>query len=193
DHYLDLSTGDGQNDVEVRSFTDIVYGRRFFGSLIARYTVQLPDEQLRRITDSPEQVFAPQYRERLVNRNLGDQLEIEMTPRWIVSDFVSIGAQYLFRRKAEDVHEGRFDVPVGESGLPAPITLDASTLNLETEAMEQRVGLGITFSTVAAHGRGRAKFPVEVQYMNSRTITGSGGAVPKLSVHQVQVRLYPRL
>lgn len=193
DHYLDLSTGDGQNDVEIRSFTDVIYGRRFFGSLIARYAIQLPDEQLRRITDSPDQVFAPRYRERLVQRDLGDQLEIEVTPRWIVSDFFSIGAQYLFRRKGKDVHEGRYDVPVSESGLAAPITLDASTLNVETEAVEQRVGVGVTFSTVAAHARGRAGFPIEVQYLNSRTITGSGGAVPKLSIHQVQVRLYPRL
>lgn len=191
-HYLDLSTGDGQNDVEIRSFTDVIYGRRFFGSLIARYAIQLPDEQVRRITDAPDRVFAPRYRERLVQRDLGDQLEIELTPRLIVSDFFSIGAQYLFRRKAEDVHEGTYDVPVSESGLAAPITLEASTLNAETEAMEQRVGLGFTFSTVAAHARGRARFPIEVQYLNSRTITGSGGAVPKLSIHNVQVRLYPR-
>ncbi len=192
DDFLDVGTGGGQNDLEVRSFTDIVYGRRFFASVIARYTVQLADQQVRRITDRPEEVFAPSYRERLVSRNLGDQLELEVTPRWILSDFFSVGAQYLIRRKSEDTFAGTFTVPPSESGLAAPLALDASTLRFETAAMEQRIGYGLTFSSLAAHARGKASLPIEVQYFNSRTISGMGGAVPRLSIHQLQVRLYPR-
>lgn len=192
DDLLDVGTGQGQSDVEIRSFTDIVYGRKFFASVIARYTVQLADQQRLRITDQPDQVFAPAYRERLVSRDLGDQLELEITPRWILSDFFSVGAQYLFRRKAEDTFAGTFTVPPAESGLGAPLSLDASTLRFETDAREQRVGFGITFSSLAAHARGKASLPMEVQYFNSRTISGTGGAVPKLSVHQLQVRLYLR-
>ena len=192
DDFLDVGTGDGQNDIEVRSFTDVVYGRKFFASVIARYTVQLADQQLRRITDRPDEVFAPSYRERLVSRDLGDQLELEFTPRWILSDFFSVGAQYLIRRKAEDTFTGTFTVPPTESGLAAPLSLDASTLRLETAVTEQRVGFGLTFSSLASHSRGKASLPIEVQYFNSRTISGSGGAVPRLSIHQLQVRLYPR-
>jgi hypothetical protein len=192
DNYLDIGTGQGQNDVEVRSFTDLLFGRHLFTSLIARYTVQMPDQQPLRITDTPDQVFAPAYRKRLVDRNLGDVLEIEVTPRWVLNDFFSVGAQYLFRNKAEDTFTGTFTVPTTETGLAAPLTLDASTLRYETAATEQRVGVGLTFSSVAAHARGKAKFPIEVQYFNSRTVAGSGGAVPKLSVHQLQVRLYPQ-
>ena len=191
-NYLDLETGGGQNDIEARSFTDIIYGKRFFTSVIARYAIQLADQQLLRITDQPEQVFAQQWRERLVDRNLGDQLEIEVTPRLVLGDFFSVGAQYLFRRKAEDTYAGTFSVPASESGLGAPMTLDASTLRDETAATEQRIGVGLTFSTLAAHRRGKAKLPIELQYFNSRTISGSGGNVPKLSIHQVQIRLYPR-
>lgn len=192
DDFLDVGTGDGQNDIEVRSFTDVVYGRKFFASVIARYTVQLADQQLRRITDRPDEVFAPAYRERLVSRDLGDQLELEFTPRWILSDFFSVGAQYLIRRKAEDTFVGTFTVPPTESGLAAPLSLDARTMRFETAATEQRVGFGLTFSSLAAHARGKASLPIEVQYFNSRTIAGSGGAVPRLSIHQLQVRLYPR-
>jgi len=191
DHYLDVGTGQGQNDIEVRSFTDVVYGRRFFGSLIARYTVQLADEQQLRITDRPEQVFAPAYRERLVNRNLGDQLELVFTPRFVLSDYFSVGAQYLFRHKAEDVFSGTYTVSPAESGLPAALTLDASTLRFETAATEHRAGLGLSFSSVAAYSRGTAKFPVEIHYLNSRTIAGRGGAVAKLTIHEVQLRFYP--
>lgn len=191
--YLDVGTGSGQNDVEVRSFTDIVHNRRFFTSIVARFTVQLPDQQSLRITDTPEQAFAPKWRERLVDRNLGDVLEVELTPRWIISDFFSFGAQYFFRRKREDTYSGTFEVPPTESGLPTAVTLDASTLALETSGTEQRLGWGVTFSSVASRARGKAKFPIELQYFNSRTITGSGGNVPKLSIHQVQIRLYPKL
>ena len=192
-HYLDYGTGQGNNAIEVRSFTDVLYGRHFFTSLIARYTLQLPDQQVRRITDLPEQVFAPSFRERLVERHPGDQLQIEVTPRWVLNDFFSIGAQYLFRHKGEDTFTGTFTVPTTVSRLAAPITLNASTLRYETEATEQRVGIGLTFSSVAAHARHKASLPIEVQYFNSRTIAGAGGAVPKLSIHQLQVRLYPRL
>jgi hypothetical protein len=192
DNLLDVGTGQGQADIEVRSFTDLVIGRRFFASVVARYTVQLADQQPLRITDQPEQVFPQAFRKQLVDRDLGDQLEIELTPRVILNDYFSFGAQYLFRNKAEDLFTGSFSVPTSETGLPAPLTLDASRLSQETAATEQRVGFGITFSSLAAHARGKASLPVEVQYFNSRTITGSGGAVAKVSIHQVQVRWYPR-
>ena len=192
-NYLDYGTGQGNTAIEMRSFTDLVYGRHFFASVIARYTLELPDQQLRRITDSPDQVFAAAWRERLVDRNIGDQLQIELTPRWVFNDFFSIGAQYLFRHKVEDAFTGTYTVSPAESGLPAAVTLDANTLRYETDAMEQRVGLGLTFSSVAAYARHKAAFPIEVQFFHSRTISGSGGAVPRLSIQQLQVRLYPRL
>ncbi len=185
DHYLDVGTGDGQNDIEVRSFTDIVYGRHFFGSIVARYTLQLPDQLERRITATPEQVWATAASQQLVDRNLGDQIEIEFTPRYVFSDVFSAGVQYLFRSKAEDRYTG------GGSGTTSVAT-DAGTLGLQTSAMEQRLGWGVTFSSLAAYDRGKAKLPVEVQYFNSRTVAGSGGLVSKLSIHQVQVRWYPR-
>ncbi len=192
DDFLDIGTGQGQNDIEVRSFTDVVYGRKFFTSVIARYTVQMADQPIRRITDQPNEVFAASWRQRVVNRDLGDQLEIEVTPRWVLSDFFSVGAQYLYRNKAEDKFSGTYVVSPTESGLAAPVTLDASTLAYETAATEQRLGFGITFSSVAAHARGKAKLPIEFQYFNSRTISGTGGNVAKLSIHQLQIRLYPR-
>lgn len=191
DHYLDVGTGDGQNDIEVRSFTDVLYNRRFFGSIVARYTVQLPDQVERRITDTPEAVWAPAYRQRLVDRNLGDVLEVELTPRWVFSDNFAFAAQYLFRRKAQDRYTGAYNVSTAESGLGAIIALDASSLDAQTDGTEQRLGWGVTFSTMATRARGKTKLPIEVQYFNSRTVAGSGGMVQKISVHQLQVRFYP--
>jgi hypothetical protein len=191
-NFFDVATGDGQTDVELRSFTDVMYGKHFFGTVVARYTLQLPDELNRRITESPSQVFPARYRDRLVSRNLGDQIQIELTPRWTLSDFFSFGAQYVFRKKLSDAYAGTFTVPVSESGLSAPLTLDAATLNLQSGATEQRFGWGLSFSTVAAHARGKAKLPLDIQYFNTRTLSGSGGIVPITIVHQIQVRMYPR-
>ena len=192
EHYLDVGTGDGQTDLEFRSLTDILHNRRFFTSIVGRYTMQLPDQLLRRITDTPEQALAPRWRERTVDRNLGDVIELSVTPRYMIGDYFSFGAQYLFRRKAQDTYEGTFEVPTSESGLPAAISVDAGTLAIETAGTEQRLGWGLTFSTFAAHARGKTKLPIELQYFNSRTVAGSGGNVPKLSIHQVQIRFYPR-
>ena len=191
-NYLDVGTGDGQNDVELQSFTDVLYGRRFFGSIAARYVMQLPDQLERRITDTPEQAWAPAYRQRLVDRNLGDVMEVEFTPRWVFSDNFAFAAQYLYRRKGQDRHTGTYTVSTAESGLGALIALDASSLDAQTGGTEQRIGWGVTFSTMASRARGRTKLPVEVQYFNSRTIAGSGGLVQKISMHQLQLRFYPR-
>jgi hypothetical protein len=193
DNFVDLSTGNGQNDVEIRSQTDILYGRHLFTSVVARYVLQLPDQQLFRITDQPDRALAPLYRQRTVDRNLGDQIEFEITPRWVINEYFSLGAQYFYRNKAEDQFTGTFTASPAETGLATPLTLDASTLNQETSASEQRIGLGFVFSSVTSFARGKAKFPVEIQYFNSRTVTGAGGAVAKLSIHQVQVRVYGRL
>jgi hypothetical protein len=193
DNFVDLSTGNGQTDVEVRSLTDVVIGRRWFTSLAARYVVQLPDAQTFRIIDAPDRQLAPLYRRRAVDRDLGDQLEVELTPRLLINDYFAIGAQYFFRQKGADSFTGSYTVPTAESGLTAPLALDASTLNLETSAQEHRLGWGLTFSTVAAFARGTAKLPLDVQYFNTRTVRGAGGAVAKLSVHQLQFRFYGRL
>jgi hypothetical protein len=147
--------------------------------------VQLHDQLERRITDFPEQVWATADRQQLVDRNLGDQLQVEFTPRYVLNDYFALGAQYLFRRKAEDVY-------ASTSFTAGATAIDSRTLGLETQATEQRIGWGVTFSALAAYDRGKARFPLEVQYFNSRTVAGSGGAVPKLSIHQVQVRYYPR-
>jgi hypothetical protein len=192
-NFLDVSTGAGTAAIGVRSFTDILYGRHFFASIVGRYMVPMSDQQRLRITDAPDQVFAQSFRERDVARRIGQQLELEVTPRWVFADAFALSGQYLFRRQSRDTHTGTFTLSPAESGLPTPLTLNASTLDAETGGMEHRLGFGVTFSTIAAYARGKARFPLELLYTNSRSVAGSGGAVAKLSVHQVMVRVYPRM
>jgi hypothetical protein len=58
--------------------------------------------------------------------------------------------------------------------------------------LEQRLGVGLRYSTVDAYARGAAPYPVEVSYTHLTTISGDPGT-PKLSRDQVQLRLFYQL
>jgi hypothetical protein len=181
----DLPTASGANAILVRGAADLAFGRRAWATISARWASPLADEQVVRITDVPEQPFPGIERQRLVGRQLGRELELQLTPRWTLGDYVAVAAQYAFRDKAADRFTGTFPLDsTGEGG-----TLDAATLGIGTAAREQRVGIGITYSTVAAYLRRRSNVPVELSLLHLETIAGSGG-IPKLSTDVVQLRLY---
>jgi hypothetical protein len=190
DNFTDLGTGQHQKDIELRSFTDLLFGPHFWISAVARYNMQMADERVMRITDSPDQTLPAAYRQQTVKRDIGDQFDIGVYPRWTINDYVGLTAQYYYRRKFSDAYGGTFTVT---NLTGQPVTINAATLGLETEAREHRVGAGVTYSTVAAFERGQSPFPLEVSYMHLQTTLGSGGAVPKLIMDQVQVRVYGRL
>lgn len=190
DNFTQLGTGNHQNDAEVRSYTDLLWGAHFWLSLVASYNWQLPDKLVARITDTPSQLFAPAYRQQTVNRDLGDIIEIEVTPRWAITDYLGVAGQYFYRRKFSDRYTGTFMV---NDLNGQPLALDAATLDLETEAREHRLGLGMSYSTVAAWEKGRVRVPYEITYLHSQTTLGSGGRVPKLTQDQVQLKIYARL
>lgn len=190
--FTDVGTGNGQNDFEIRGFADVLVGRHFWTSFIARYNYQLKDENEVRITDRPEKRLAAAYRQRTVQRNLGNISEIEINPRWVLNDFFSGTAHYLYRLKRPDEYTGTFTVDAATTGY-AVLNLDASTLNQETLQEEHRLGGGIAFSTIGAFERGKAKLPMEITYFHFQTTRGNGGNVPKLFSDQIQVRIYARI
>ena len=190
DNFTDLGTGNHQNDIEVRSYTDLLYGAHFWLSLVARYNWQMADQAVMRITQTPDRELAAAYRQQTVQRDLGDVFDVEVNPRWVLNDFVSVAGHYYYRRKFTDRYRGAFSV----SDLNGqPLLLDASALDLETEAREHRFGGGVSYSTVAAYEHGKARLPLEITYFHYQTTLGSGGNVPKLSGDQVQLRVYGRL
>lgn len=190
DNFTDVGTGNHQNDVELRSYTDILYGAHFWVSLVARYNWQMADQAVARVIPAPNLVFAAAYRQQTVQRDLGDVFEWEVSPRWVLNDYVAVAGHYYYRRKFSDSYTGGFDV---QDLNGQTVRLDAATLDAETEAREHRFGGGLSYSTVAAFEKGKARFPVEVTYFHYQTTLGAGGNVPKLSGDQVQVRLYRRL
>jgi hypothetical protein len=110
----------------------------------------------------------------------------------VLTEYFALSAQYYYRNKGQDRYTGTFTVDSATTGY-GPVTLDASTLDRETEAREHRVGGGVSFSTLAAFDQGRSRLPVEITYFHFQTVGGSGGNVPKLFGDQLQVRVYFRL
>jgi hypothetical protein len=189
DNFADVGTGDRQPDVDVRGFLDLYAGPRFWTSLSARYVLQLPDRQIMRITAAPGDPFPELFRRQEIERDLGDILSFDVTPRLTPNDAISFGATYRFTHKALDSYEGQFSVDDGAGGT---VELDASTLGLLTDYTEQRLGLGITYSSVAAWRRGGARWPIDVTLAHSRVFAGNN-ALPKLATTTLGMRYYHRL
>jgi len=189
DDIFDIGTGDAQTDFEGNGAIDLVFGRRFWASVVGRYGAQLVDQRTYRIPDVARNPFVMKYREQIVSRDLGSYMELEASPRWVYNDYLALSANYLYRRKGEDKYTGMFTTvdPTGQ-----PITLDASILGVGTEQTEQRVGGGASFSTLRAYDQGRSRIPVEIQFSHWQSISGSGYS-PKQFTTQLQVRYYTRV
>ena len=192
DNFIDIGTGRGAKAIEGRWFTDILLGTRFWESFVLRYNKPFSDQQTMRIIDLPNEELAPLYRRQTVDRTLGSAFEFETAPRVVLNDFLSLSGWYMYRHKQQDHYTGTFTIPAATTGF-ADLTLDASTLDLETEQTEHRLGGGISFSNLFAFEQGRAKVPFEVTYLHWQTTKGSGGNQPKFFTDQIQLRLYARL
>jgi hypothetical protein len=187
--FTDIGTGDGQTDVEVTGAADLMIGRRFWASLVGRYGAQLADNQAVRIPGSPSSPFAPASHALRVERDLGDYMVLEVTPRYVYNDYLAFGAHWAYRRKGEDEYTGGLNVPDGTGGTT---TLDASILGVDTDGSEQRVGGGITFSTLSAYERRQTGAPFELRLSHFQSVSGSGYQ-PKRFITQLEVRYYARL
>ncbi|MGH7654472.1 MAG: hypothetical protein ACREN6_07405 [Gemmatimonadaceae bacterium] len=185
-----LGTGDHQSDIEGRTFTDLIFGRHFWLSLVGSFTSQTADQLDLRVPDSPMQVILASYRQQTVQRHLGSIIEVQVTPRWQLNDYISFAGQYYYAHKAADTYSGRFTV-TDLAGNTA--TLDASVLGMYTETSESRVGIGATYSTVANVDKHKSGLPLDISYFHYETTLGSLGRVPKISVDQVTMRVYQRI
>ena len=192
DNFIDLGTGRGANALEGRWFTDILLGSHFWQSFILRFNHPLADDIDMRIIDLPNEELAPLYRRQRVHRALGNTFEFETAPRFVLNDFFAVSAWYNYRNKKQDNYSGTFTIPAATTGF-ADITIDASTLDLETAQTEHRFGGGISFSNIYSFDQGKAKVPFEVTYLHWQTMAGSGGNQPKLFTDQIQLRLYARI
>ncbi len=180
---LSIGTGDGQMDVEVGAVADLIFGRRFWTSIAVRYGIQMAGEQSIRLPQSAEESYVGDENITLVRRDPGDYLQLELTPRVSLGDFVSLSGSYRFRSQGVDALElisGEADV------IPQSIDLMAR----RGEGTEHRVGIGVTVSTISAYAAGRVRMPLDISYVHSRSVAGSGIGTVKLTRDEVLLRIY---
>lgn len=183
DRLLDVGTGDGQTDVELGVVGDVLLGRRFWASAALRYGVQLAGERTIRLPSAPGESYLTASDAERVTFDPGDYMELELTPRLSVGDFVSLAAQYRFRRSGADVVERSAG---GAEGSAAAL----DWLGRTAEGSEHRLGVGLTLSTMSAYVAGRVRTPLDVSYLHSQTVAGSGRATVRSATDQVTVRAY---
>jgi hypothetical protein len=186
---FDVPTGSGAPALLLRSATDLALGRRFVASAVARVEYPFTKELFTRIPVTAGDLLVPVSREQLVDRQLGRQVALEVSPRWLPNDAFAFAAHYAFRSKQADKYTGTFTSTDTTGGATAG-SYDASILGVGTGGRAQTMGLGITYSTLSAYARGHAWVPAEVSYLHTAVFSGSGGVVPRVRSDQLVLRLY---
>jgi hypothetical protein len=181
DNPLALATGDGQDDLEFVSATDIVASSHAWASIVARYTLQQPRDGIARIPDASGSPFVPLSRRRLSRTELGDRLEVSVTPRWVMNDWFAAGIGWRWTRQSgEHIEE------LAPAAGIAPLTY------IGPEQSTHEITAGITWSTVAPWRFSRAPWPLEIHWDKSMVVAGSGN-VTRFSADRISVRAYAKL
>jgi hypothetical protein len=188
---FDAPPSDGMSAILARSATDVAVGHRFSASAVARLAAPVGDRVTLRVADAG-QPYAPLYRIREVERRLGRELELEVTPRFAFNEAFAVFGQGFVRDRGDARYTGTFTATDEETGI-GPVTFDAAGLGVGTGGREARAGVGIAYSTVAAAARGRGRLPVEISYMHSVLAFASGGTVQNVTTDQLSLRVSARL
>jgi len=189
---VDLGTGTGMHAITVRSHTDLVWDERFWATVNVGFAQGIgSDARDLRLPSFPSQEFLEAWRSRPTVVRPGSALEVEIAPRWQVSDYIALTALWQWRRSSADQHTLAAGAPV-EDLLPGQLPMDAALLDARTATSSHRVALGATYSTLAARARGREGRAIEISYLHLQTVASGAGIVPKRFEDRIVLRYYPR-
>lgn len=176
DLFLQQPIGNGQADVEFELYQDIAFGQRFMVVAGATYGIQLQDELVRRVAP-PGQPYGYASQKVTVARDLGDFLQIVISPRFALAEAMSLAIEYTFWNKGEDVYRAT------AGGV------DATPLGVETSQTLHSLGIGAYYRTTRLFAAGRAGMPIDLAFLWQTAISGSGGQTPAASVVTVSARI----
>lgn len=184
-NWIDIGAGDDQLDLEMALRGDAVLSRELWIHGSFRYGIQMADELDRRVAP-PNVLLAPIASLARVRRDLGDYLALDLTPNWQLDDALSLGLGYHYYRV------GATSFTYVNAADEARVGLPASVLGEETAMWWMRASAGVTFSTLARHADGRARWPFTVTATHYRTFQGGGGRAPDASGFALLIRAYVR-
>lgn len=192
DAFLDQGTGSGTSALTVRSITDLVVNDRFWATIGLGYTQAFAKDFVMRVPSDAGSEWLEHWRERTVPVTPGAQFDVEFSPRWHLNDYVALGAQWRWRKKAADRHDYDESFDILQGGISRPIRLLGALLDERTALDEQRVGVSATYSTLAARARGRPGMAFEISYLHQQSMASASGVVPKQWEDRLLVRYYTR-
>lgn len=149
DNLLDIALGDGQSDIVFESQNDYLPIDNTLLNFYIRYTIQLPDKQAKRLQTSANEPIAPIANKEMVERDLGDVIEVEITSSYTFWGSFNAGLQYRFMYKGGDKIE-------------SPIGRDTRGLSAETQQRSHQAGFGIGYSTMQSFQKGQFFLPMEI-------------------------------
>jgi hypothetical protein len=179
---LDVGTGTGQTSADARGVMDVRLRSRLMTTLVGQYTAYLNGAAVDHVANSDFAVtpFLPRTPG---TWHAGNTLQVEATPRYLLTDFFTVNAHYALRRQAAS----RYDVsPSTDPAAIVPSPVFHATV-------EQRAGFGFGYSTLAGYSRGRSSIPIELIFAHLQTIGASGAPTPSYSREQIELRFYYRL
>lgn len=149
---LDSNSGDKQWDLAFELVNEYVLTKSFSVGAGTRYTIQLPNSQKAALLRNGESGLPNLTRDDTiqdVRRNLGDQLEMEVSASYAYDRFILSGA-YENSRKFTD----RYSVPLG---------YQYKNLESETNTLQHRYAVGLKYTTVKAYVAKKFPIPLEVK------------------------------
>jgi hypothetical protein len=176
DVFLQQPIGDGQADLQFELYQDVAFGQRFRAVAGVTYGIQMKDELVRRVAP-PDQPYGYETQKTTVSRDLGDFLEIVVSPRFSLTEAMSLAVEYTFFNKGDDVYR---TVSGG---------IDAAPLNVETSQTRHLLGIGAYYRTTRLFAAGQAGMPIDLAFLWQTAISGSGGQTPALGVVTLSMRV----
>jgi len=176
DLFLQQPIGNGQADVELELYQDIAFGHRFMVVAGATYGIQLQDELVRRVAPT-DQLYGYASQKITVARDLGDFLQIVISPRFALAEAMSLAIEYTFWDKGGDAYRATTD------------GVDATPLGQETSQTRHSLGIGAYYRTTRLFAAGRAGIPIDLAFLWQTAISGSGGQTPAAGVVTVSARM----
>ncbi len=185
DHLMDVGTGDGQTDIELRSTLDVGFGSRIWLSLFAGYNLQMETE-LERLVTTPAAPIQPGAYAALVRWDPGDVLTLIAAPRFNFTRAITFSGLFIWTRRSEDSVEALGEIPAGALFTPADLVAGS-------EYSARIYGFAARFASTDWAGDRRSGLPAEVELRYLRTASARDGYAPRRSVWEVGLRFYPSL
>ncbi len=180
-HFVDLGSGDKQLDVIGGLEIALEPGSAVGLALTGSYTLQLPHQLTRRVT-IPERPIAVEAAETVVDRDLGDILELGVYP--------TIRLSRAFRVYLSGHYYKKFADKVSAAGTlpPFPGSEPVTALEQETAMELLSIGGGIYFR--ADEDRRGPRLPIEAGIDYRTAFDGKGGLTPRPTRLNFYLRLY---